>query len=110
MKAFVKEHSVQLQFMIFVRDSDKQRVRLGCRSKKDCPFLVNAAWKDDIQKAVINKVVGMHNCLGSVAPPQAVTSSVEWLVATVLSLIFVDRKTTFKQIQQMILRHMGIEI
>ena len=100
----IKELSVQLQSMMLVRDSDKQCVRLRCRSKKDCPFLMNAAWKDDTQQATINKVVGIHNCLGSVAQSQSVTSSVEWLVATVPSLIFVDKKTTSRQIQQMILR------
>ena len=109
-KDAVKAWSLQAKFTHVVRDSDRYRVRIGCRSEPDCPFVINAKWREGLDVAIVTKLDDRHTCIGEVTVGHQVTSSVAWLKANIPKLLEVDSKTTTKQLKSVIRLHHGVEV
>ena len=102
LKDAVKLWAITAKFAYTVVDSDKQRVRIGCRGERGCPFRVNARWKENVERALVTKVVDRHICLGGVILGHQITSSMTWLKQEIPRLLEVDKKTTTKSIKSVL--------
>lgn len=67
-KEALREWAVEANFTPHILDSDKQRVRAGCRSSPDCPFRIRVNYNIKLRAARVTTVEGAHTCAASSGP------------------------------------------
>ena len=64
-KEALREWAVEENFTPHILDSDKQRVRAGCRSGPDCPFRIRVNYNIKLHAARVTTVTDTHTCAPS---------------------------------------------
>lgn len=67
-KEALRDWAVEANFTPHILDSDKQRVRAGCRSGPDCPFRIRVNYNIKLHAARVTTVEGTHTCVASAGP------------------------------------------
>ena len=113
-KEALREWAVEENFTPHILDSDKQRVRAGCRSGPDCTFRIRVNYNIKLRAAKVTTVSNKHNCLGNDGQrvqqncKRSEVAKLSFLVKAVPELLGgVDRDTRPSQIIEVIERKYG---
>lgn len=115
-KDALREWAVEKNFTPHILDSDRTRVRAGCRSAPDCPFKIRVNYNSKLGYARVTTVDDGHTCAASTGQlvPQnikrAETAKVSFLVKAVPQLLEVTKATPVSRIVEVVEEKYGQKI
>ena len=115
-KDALREWAVEKNFTPHILDSDRTRVRAGCRSAPDCPFKIRVNFNAKLGHARVTTIEDGHTCAASTGQlvPQnikrAETAKVSFLVKAVPQLLEVTKATPVSRIVELVEEKYGQKI
>ncbi|KAL8816928.1 MAG: hypothetical protein Q9191_008241 [Dirinaria sp. TL-2023a] len=115
-KEALREWAVEKNFTPHILDSDRTRVRAGCRSAPDCPFKIRVNHNSKLGYARVTTVEDVHTCAASTGQlvPQnikrAETAKVSFLVKAIPQLLEVTKSTSVSRIVEVVEEKYGQKI
>lgn len=112
-KEALREWAVEEGFAPHILDSDKQRVRAGCRSGPDCPFRIRVNYNIKLHAARVTTVEGEHTCArnpeerASQQVKRSEIAKLSFLIKVVPQLIEVNSQTRANHIIEAVEKRYG---
>ena len=107
-KAAVRATALSQHWEVGVYRSNKKRVIMNCRLKKDCPFEIRCSYGDGVWRVISLKE--NHTCLGAPNPSRAEASRLQFLVQEIPKLLNIKLNPTGAQVQSAMKLHHGQEV
>lgn len=115
-KDALRDWAIEDNFTPHILDSDRQRVRAGCRSAPNCPFRIRVNYNAKLGCARVTNVDKKHTCAagtGQLVPQnikRAETAKVSFLIKAVPQLLEVTKETHVNRICEAVEQKYGQKI
>ena len=115
-KDALRDWAVEKNFTPHILDSDRTRVRVGCRSAPDCPFKIRVNFNTKLGFARVTTLEDSHTCAANAGQlvsqniKRAEIAKVAFLVKAVPQLLEVSKETPVSRIVEAVEKKYGQKI